>query len=225
MEMVEGQMKVWITYARENEDFVSSIKKQLQNANLEIVDYENGIMPGDTVVNSIYKSMLSADVMLAILPPKEIAKPWFYYELGLFTGQIQNNSHKRIIPIVPYNNSYIPQFINQYQYLDLTDDNNSNEQVEKLIEMLKLLSQREILLENEQIDYKRKNKKRQISLYMTLITTIMATFVTIFTFIFASESFFSFNINRNTILVMTSTAIAVFIGVIISITLEQLKKK
>lgn len=218
-------MKIWITYTRENEDFVFSLKKKLQDAHLDVIDYENGIKLGENVVNSMYQSMLSADIMLAILPPNEIVKPWFYYELGLFTSQIQSNSQKRIIPIILDKNSYIPQFINQYQYLNLTNDNNSTEQVEKLIEMLKLLNQKNILLEENNTEYKRKNKQRQITLYMTLIATIMTIIAIIVTFIFASGHFFSFDINKNIVLTVVSAAIAVFVGTFVSIILGQFKKK
>ena len=218
-------MKIWITYNQENEDFVISLKEKMQIAYLDVIDYEKVIMFGENIVNSIYQSVLDADIMLAILPAKEIVTTWFYYELGLFTSQIQNNSQKRIIPIILDKNSYIPQFVNQYQYLDLTNKDNLIEQVEKLIEMLKLLNQKDIVLEENKTEYKRKNKQRQVSLYMTLIATILSSFAFFLTFIFASGEFFQFEINKDIVLTVVSAAIAVFVGAFMSIILAHLKRK
>jgi hypothetical protein len=217
-------MKIWITYARENEDFVRYLKKNLQDAQLEVIDYESGIMPGDNVEYSISQSISSADIMLAVLPKRNEFKERIFFEIGLMVGQTQNNSHKRMIPILLDNQSRIPSFINQYQYLDLTNDNNSKMQIEKLIEMLKLLDKKDIFIKKEQ-EYKRKSKQKQYMLFMTLIATIMTTFATIITFMFASEDFFSFNIDKDIVLYAVSATIVLLVGVFGSIILGQLKKK
>jgi len=217
-------MKIWISYTSENIDFVYSLKEKLYNANFEVIDHENGIIPGDNVADYIYQSILSADILLAIIPLNEVGRSWFYYELGLFTSQIQNNNHKKIIPILLDNKSCIPSFLIQYQYLDLTN-NNSTKQLEKLIEILNLLNQKDFLLKKEQSVYKTVNRQRQITLYITLIATIMSVLLILLSIIFASGDLFSFTIDKNIMLTVTSTAIAIFVGTLVSIIFEQLRKK
>lgn len=217
-------MKIWISYSFADKEFVSVLKTQLQNVQLEVIDYESAVMPGDNIEDSIYRSISEADVLLVVLSRDSVNSHSLFAEMGMIISEIKNNYRKKFIPILLDEQISIPLFVKSYKYLDLTD-NNSTEQIEKLIEMLKLLNQKEILLKKEKEEYKKKDKQRQFSLYITLIGSIMAVFATIFTFMFASGDFFSFNINKNILLTIVSTTVAVFVGVFVSLILGLLKKK
>ena len=217
-------MKIWISYSFADKEFVSTLKTQLKNVQLEVVDYDNAVMPGDNIEDSIYRSISEADVLLVVLSKDSVNSHSLFAEMGMIISEIKNNRHKKFIPILLDTQISIPLFVKSYKYLDLTD-NNSTEQIEKLIEMLKLLNQKDILLEKEKNEYKKKDKQRQFSLYITLIGSIMAVFATIFTFMFASGDFFSFDIDKNILLTIVSTTIAVFVGVFVSLIFGLLKKK
>jgi len=217
-------MKIWISYSFADKKFVSALKTKLQNVQLEVVDYENAAMPGDNIEDSIYQSIWEADVLLVVLSKDSVNSHSLFAEMGMIISEIKNNRHKKFIPILLDGQISIPLFVKSYKYLDLTE-NNSTEQIEKLIEMLKLLNQKDILLEKEKNEYKKEAKKRQLTLYITLIGSIMAVFATFFTFMFASGDFFSFDIDKNILLTVVSTTVAVFVGVFVSLIFGLLKKK
>jgi hypothetical protein len=175
-------MKIWISYAYEDKEFVNFLKSELRNAKLDVIDFESEIKPGDKWVNSTYCFISSVDIMLVILSENSMDKPFISYEIGLMSGLIGNNSHKKIIPILLDRQVKIPSFINQYQYLDLTNDNNSGKQIEKLIEILNI-NQKEISLKKEIYEDEKQNNKKQRMLFMTITTSILAAFL-VFTIMF-----------------------------------------
>ena len=145
--------------------------------------------------------------------------------MGMIIGEIKNNRHKKFIPILLDTQTPIPLFIKSYKYLDLTNGKTNKEQIEQLIEILKIFNQSDVVIEKEKNEYKKKDKQRQFSLYITLIGSIMAVFATIFTFMFASGDFFSFEIDKNILLTIVSTTVAVFAGFFVSLIFGILKKK
>ena len=216
-------MKIWISYSFADKEFVSVLKTQLQNAQLEVVDYDNAVMFGDNIEDSIYNSISTADALLIVLSKN--SSDSLFTEMGIIISEIKNNHNKKFIPILLDTQISIPLFIKSYKYLDLTNNRTQEEQIEQLIEMLKIFNQYDIIIEKKKNEYVKKSLQRQWTLFVTLLTTIMTLVAVIITFIYAGNNFFSFDIDKNIVMYVVSAAIAVFAGVFFSIFFQLLKKK
>ena len=216
-------MKIWISYSFADKEFVSVLKTQLQNAQLEVVDYDNAVMFGDNIEDSIYNSISTADALLIILSKN--SSDSLLTEMGIIIGEIKKNRHKKFIPIILDTQTPIPLFIKSYKYLDLTNEKTQKEQIEQLIEILKIFNQSDIVIEKEKDEYNKKNKQRQLTLFTTLLGTIISLFAVITTIVYASSDFFSFSIDKDILMWIVSAAVAVFVGVFFSMFFQLLKRK
>ena len=136
-------MKIWISYSFTDKEFVSVLKTQLQNEQLEVVDYDNAVMFGDNIEDSIYNAISTADALLIILSKN--SSDSLLTEMGMIISEIKSNQHKKFIPILLDTQIPIPLFIKSYKYLDLTGEKKQKEQIEQLIEILKIYSQYDIV--------------------------------------------------------------------------------
>lgn len=236
-------MKVWITFAFEDKEFVERLRKHLREADIEVLDVENEILPGDNIVESIYQAISSADIIFVIISKASEERQWFSTELGLIISEIRKNRHKKIIPILKDRQAQIPPFINQYQYLDISESKDAGLQIDKLIATIKtrekrvvefkdsdtisteLLLTKEDLLKQEKYEYEKQRRQKQRLLSLTFLTTILATTLTLVSFLFASKDFFSLKIDSDIIRTIIPIMLGLLIGVLVSTVLEQLKKK
>ena len=200
-------MKVWITYALEDKEFVDRLKAHLRQSDLEVLDVENEILPGDNIVESIYKAIANADLILVILSKSSNDRQWFSTEIGLIISEIRNNRHKKIIPILKDKQAVIPPFINQYQYLDLSEGKDSSVQLDKLVTTLQsrkdtktdlkeldiktteLIFSRQNLLEKEKYEYERQRRQKQKLISLTFLTTIFTTLIAILSVFLTGKDF------------------------------------
>lgn len=131
-------MKIWITYASEDKEFVERIRAFLKKSDVEILDVENEILPGDNIIVAIADAIAKADLILVILSKSSSERQWFSTEVGLIISEIRKNSHKKIIPILKDRSAVIPPFINQYQFLDLSENRDTETQLERLLKTLQV---------------------------------------------------------------------------------------
>lgn len=236
-------MKAWITHTIEDNEIVDKLKASLSEAQIEYIDVANEIMPGDNIVESIYQAISSADIIFVILSKASNDRQWFSTEIGLIISEIRNNPNKKVIPILVDKHITPPPFINQYQYLDLTNKEVIDNQIIKLIDVLKtkerkvysnkniddishrLFLTKEELLRKEKEEYEKQKKQKQRILSVTLVTTLtFATFsIGLFTLI-GEYSLFK-DINTNTFSSLLIGMIGLLAGVIVSLLFERLKNK
>jgi len=234
-------MKVWITYAYEDKEFVEKLKNFLKKADLEVLDVENEIKPGDNIVETIYKAISESDIIFVILSKSSSGRQWFSTEIGLIISEIRNHRHKKIIPILKDKEAEIPAFINQYQFLDASDEKSINTQFEKLLTTINLRKEsqignkeidikaneifmsRDALLAKEKYEYERVSKQKQRQLYLVFLTTILTTLISLLAFFVSTKSVFNFDDNWRTPLL--TVLIGTLVGALVSIILSQLNKK
>ncbi|WP_041257320.1 toll/interleukin-1 receptor domain-containing protein [Fibrella aestuarina] len=236
-------MKIWITYSYEDKEFVDKIKYFLNQSDLEILDIENEILPGDNIVVAIAGAIEKADLILIILSKNSGERQWFSTEVGLIISEIRRDNHKKIIPIIKDKGSVIPPFINQYQFLDLSDEKDIDIRLEKLLKTLQIrkiseISDRKLyleseivlsrdeLLEYEKYEYEKQRNHKQGLVITTFLTTILAFLISVFSFFISGRNVIKFgpelSISSTTIIALVLGA---FIGVIISLILIQFRKK
>jgi hypothetical protein len=235
-------MKVWITYAYEDKEFVEKLKSVLKQANLEVLDVENEILPGDSIVETIYKAISESDIIFVILSKSSSGRQWFSTEIGMIISEIRNHRHKKIIPILKDKEAEIPTFINQYQFFDASNPKNVITQFEKLLASIKFRAEsnisnkeldksanemfltRDFLLEKEKLEYEKQRNQKQKLISVVFLTTILTTFVSILAFFLSTEKLFHLGINLTSGTILT-LLIGVLTGVVISGILNLFKRK
>jgi hypothetical protein len=232
-------MKIWITYAFEDRAFVKKITEFLLAADIEVLDIENKIQPGDNIIVAIADAIEEAEVILVVVSKSSHERQWFSAEIGLIISEIRKNSQKKIIPILKDRDAIIPPFIDQYAYLDLTEKEAIESQLKKLLSSLKLKRNfesedkklyveseltfsREEMLKLEKIEYEQRRRQNQKLVSITFLTTILASFIAIFSFLFSGKGLLNLDIKYATIITLLT---GTFIGVIVSLILNQFNKK
>jgi hypothetical protein len=236
-------MKIWLTYSYEDREFVQKLQNHLKEAGLEILNVENEVLPGDNIIESIYRSISKAEMIFVILSNNS-DKKWFSTELGIIISEIRNNKSKKIIPILLDKNAEIPPFINQYQFLDVSDKKDLDSKINRLISTIQtrennstssdedinhitkeLLITKEELLKREYMLYEKQHKAKQRLFTLTFLTTIFASLLTIVSFLFASQDFLPFKIESTVVKTVLSTFLGFLGGLIFQLILSQLKRK
>jgi hypothetical protein len=177
-----------------------------------------------------------------ILSKSSSGRQWFSTEIGLIISEIRNHRHKKIIPILKDKEAEIPAFINQYQFLDASDQKNVDTQFEKLLSTLnsrkesnienkeldkranEMFLTRDFLLEKEKLEYEKHRNQKQKQISIVFLTTILTTLVSILAFFLSTKDLFHIggSITTSTIITLLIGALT---GVIISVILNQLKNK
>ncbi len=172
-------MKAWITYSYSDKDFVERLKNSLQTTDIEFQEIEHEILPGDNIVDTIYKRISQSEIIFVILSKEGVERKWFSTELGILISEIRNKPEKRIFPILKDKDVVIPPFIDQYQFVDLSDKKTFDKSIDQLQKALSRPKERNIdlferelqqkniiqskheLLEREKENYEKKKKEKQ----------------------------------------------------------------
>lgn len=94
-------------------------------------EIDEGFMPGDMWFQRICNEILQSDVLIAILTPNSIHRPWIYYETGIAQGK----EGCTIMPIcIGINKDEIPAPLNNYQLYQLSDYNSAKSLIKQLFE-------------------------------------------------------------------------------------------
>lgn len=234
-------MKTWITYSYNDRAFVGKLKSLLKDSGLEFQETENEILPGDNIVDTIYKSIKESEIIFIIISKESCKREWFSTELAIIISEIRNNPDKRIFPILIEKEISIPPFIDHYQYLDLSDKNNFDLNIGRLKKSLKSPKERELnieekdnqrfnlyqskqeLLKREKESYEKKKVERQRLVTLTTLMTIIVTFVVLFVFIISNKTIFKLDGN-NLISSFILVLVGSFTGAIISLILNRRKE-
>ena len=234
-------MKTWITYSYNDRAFVGKLKSLLKNSGLEFQETEHEILPGDNIVDTIYKSIKDSEIIFIIISKDSYERVWFSTELGIIISELRNNPCKRIFPILIDKGAHIPPFIDHYQYLDLSDKNNFDLNIERLKKALKSPKEQELniaekdnqrfnlykskqeLLKREEEYYENKKVERQRLVTLTTLMTIIVAFVVLFVFIISNKTIFKLDGN-NLISSFILIIVGSFTGAIISLILNRRKE-
>ena len=133
------QAKIFISHSSVDKPFVKEIMKELStNNSLKFWIDEKEIMVGDNIQESISRNLRDSDFILLIISRNSTNSDWVNFEISQFMG-FSNN--KKIIPILKdkKGNFSIPidNLLKQIKYLDFSDKNNWNKNIEELKSVLK----------------------------------------------------------------------------------------
>lgn len=233
-------MKAWITYTISDTAFAERFTSELENNGIEFQDLEHEILPGDNIIDSIYKSISESEVVFVILSKESSNKKWFSTEIGILISEIRTNPTKRVIPILIDRGAEIPTFINQFKSVDFSDETKFTEKINLILKSLavrkkfdediesyekqhyQFIKSQEYLLLQEKLKYdKGFNEKQRIMYFITALTVILA-FITFFIFLLSNESFLESG-SKRFFTTLLALSIGMFLGGLISILFNRMK--
>jgi hypothetical protein len=233
-------MKIWITYTYEDRYLADKIGSYLLKAGFDVLNIEKEIRPGDNIVGAISDAISAADLILVIVSKNSDERQWFSNEIALTISEIRKDSNKRVIPILIDKSAKIPPFIDQFQFLDLTDRERFSYQMQKLVQTItsgkvkapidnllgvitEVTTSRTKLLELEKIMYEKERLTKQKLVLTTFLTTILSSALAFFSLFTGAGRLFKMDPHFN-----YSLVIALFGGLIaslVTLVLYQLTKK
>lgn len=189
-----GVMKVFISYSHEDKSFIKKLKEHFEQTNLEVLDTEQSILPGDNIINAINTAINKSDLIIVILSKESNEDKLFSLEMGLITSEILGDNHKKIIPVVRSRDTIIPPFINRYQALNLS----GKKDVDQVFDIIRtvlllgqesesnqidlsaeenLISSKNILLEYEKEEYNRKIDSQTTTFFAAISNIIISILI------------------------------------------------
>ena len=91
-------MKVFISYAFNNEPLVQKVVGALEEAGFEVWDADRKILPGDNFASKIAQALRESEAMVVLLTPDALSSNWVRWEVGYALGE--RGYSKRLIPVL-----------------------------------------------------------------------------------------------------------------------------
>jgi len=125
-------MDVFISHSVADKPIAKRLAHELQAAGLSVWDDEV-LMPGDKWMEKISDAISSSKFVLVLLSKDSVKSSWVSTEAALSVSQL----HKFVIPVLIDKNADIPSYMRDIQALDLSKGDQSKNEIEKLIRIIK----------------------------------------------------------------------------------------
>jgi len=233
-------MKVYLSYTNEGEYLAQLIRKELENQNIQVWSSRENIIPGEAWINSILHAIESSDAFLPIISKNSYSSSGSNSEISLALSSQRISKTQKIIPILAEKNAEIPFFLRDIQYADFSNKDLFNEQLTKLVYLLK--SERSIKEADQEFQLQNKinylkadmealetqilENERKRFRYITRITAFLSSFVITLTAMFAIWSIVNVQGKWPIYILVIFVVIVLVLFIIIIILLQRsLKKK
>jgi hypothetical protein len=130
-------MKVYLSYTNDGEYLAQRIRKELENRDIQVWSSRENIIPGEVWINSILRAIEASDAFLPIITKNSYSSSSSNSEITLALSSQKRSKTKKIIPILAEKTSEIPFFLKDIQYADFSNKDLFNEQLSKLVFLLK----------------------------------------------------------------------------------------
>lgn len=133
-------MKVFITYAPEDEDLATELVARLEAAGLDVWFKKREILPGDNWAEKTSEGLKESDAMVALLTPSslesEVVQSNISYALG------DKSFNQRVIPVLVRDveksaSDRIPWILKRLQPVSLGKDSATNAGFNQIVQALK----------------------------------------------------------------------------------------
>jgi len=128
-------MKVFISYAAQDEPEANKIKNRLQNYNKEISFTLPVMNAGDHILHSIGNAIEDSDAVLFILSKHTKKNEWASQEISI-ASYYHLERNLNIIPVVIDKDVEIPFFLKNMVYFDLSSAEEFDTEIEKLARVI-----------------------------------------------------------------------------------------
>lgn len=126
-------MKVFLSYASQDERHARELRERLAAAGLEVWDSNERLFPGDNWALAIGKALEQAQAMVVLLSPDSVASQNVRREIEY--ALVSTKYQKRLIPLVVRETREIPWILKKLPLMRLHD--NIDEVAQRIVEILK----------------------------------------------------------------------------------------
>ena len=113
--------RVFLSYAQEDRDIATYVSDALRNAGMRVGFDAWELAPGDSITESIEKSVASSDLLLVLLSPRSVDSSWIQCELNAGLGKELKDRAVCVIPAL-IEDCRVPASLADRAYLDLRHD-------------------------------------------------------------------------------------------------------
>jgi HAD superfamily hydrolase (TIGR01509 family) len=94
-------MKIFLSHALIDKKLAQLVKELIENVSLGLTNIWlssalDGLKPGDNLWNEVHQNLSDSDMIIALLTPNSLQRPWILYESGFVAG----NKKANVIPMV-----------------------------------------------------------------------------------------------------------------------------
>lgn len=156
-------MKVFISHSSKDKNFVTKLKKDLNDNQIDTWFDKDEMFPGDDLMEKLIDGLDKSTHFLIILSPSSIESEWVQLELRNALNQIQEETLEKIIPI-RYRDCEIPKSLERLLFVDLSEEtvftkngefeifgNKYPEELHRLVRTIKQSQKRLTVKEKEEI--------------------------------------------------------------------------
>jgi hypothetical protein len=131
-------MKIWLSYYNKDRYIGDKILNFLQKTELEVIDSNSVISPGDSIFEKMYHLIQESDVYLIILSKNSSSDNFYPPELSLILSEYKKHPNKKIIPLIIDKDVVFPPFLTQFLGIKLTNYSKFEDFTNKLIQAIQI---------------------------------------------------------------------------------------
>lgn len=140
--------RVFLSYSRNDELYVSYLKKILHDNDLEIITIENNVVSDNSIKEAINNAIKAADIFILVFSKNSMNSMYFNYELNYSIGYLNNLKSRTIIPIV-LDDVKLPFDISSIRYINIDKTNIEKSMDRVLAEVNKSLGRHKAEIEKK----------------------------------------------------------------------------
>jgi len=125
-------MKVFLSYSFNDNHIVNLIQNQLHQNNIDTLSLDSNIQPGEMIFERIGDFIKNSQVYLIFLSKNSETNRNVLNERDYIFSEWKNDPSKKIIPIILDKNVNIPLFLDQFVFIDFSN----NEKIQKNMPLL-----------------------------------------------------------------------------------------
>lgn len=133
--------KVFLSHSSQDKKVVDEFFNELQKSNIKVWYDREEIVPGDSITSKINEGLHNSDIGIIFLSENFLSKKsgWTESECNYFIHQRMRMNKKFIVVNLGIDFSDIPPLLQDYRYIDYTNDNAIQETISAILVQIKNL--------------------------------------------------------------------------------------
>lgn len=123
---------VFLSYAADDTAFADRIAKALAEDGTSVWKDKDSIQPGDRWIDELSRAIQDANVFIPLISKNYARSNFLNSEIAAAVAAQSSDPKRKIIPILIERGAHPPSFIDQFQYVDLSQDKDFETGVSRL---------------------------------------------------------------------------------------------
>ena len=160
---INEKPKIFLCHSSKDKTFVKRLAFSLKENGIDVWLDEWELKAGDSLIAKIQEAILDCSYLAAVISNNSINSSWVQKELNaaLFE-ELDNNNQVKIIPVL-FENCRLPVFLREKLYVDLTTEDNFNDEIAMLVNSIK--GHHRDRLEHKYVSNYSKQREPRLSLF------------------------------------------------------------